>query len=142
MSSAPRPLTAAERAIIDRFRDVVIPARDALAKQLELVEVRGESKGYLLLTVPADAPPITVSAGFPLDGWYADSDGTLVSLILHVAFPEGKIDSLERYRVDGEDITNLTPDAASVSVGRNPLEDPNQFATFDPQTGWTRNPPA
>jgi hypothetical protein len=133
-----RPLTASERALLDRFREADIPAKEQLAQQIASAEVVGESPGFLDLAVPQSMARIASPAGLPLHGWYQDTDGTLVSLLLNVPFPEGRIDSLERYRVDGEPIVNYAPDPALVRIGRDPFDGPHQSATFDPKSGWRR----
>lgn len=130
--------TASERALLDRFCEADVPAKAQLAEQIASAEVVGESPGFLDLAVPESVARITSPAGLPLHGWYHDTDGTLVSLLLNVPFPEGRIDSLERYRVDGEPIANYEPEPALVRISRDPFDGPGQSATFDPESGWRR----
>lgn len=134
----PRPPTSSERALLDRFREADIPAKEQLAQQIAGAEVVGESPGFLDLTVAESVARISSPTGFPLHGWYRDTDDTLVSLLLNVPFPEGRIDSLERYRVDGEPIVNYAPDPELVRIGPDPFDGPGQSATFDPDSGWRR----
>ncbi|MDB5028261.1 MAG: hypothetical protein JWO66_1950 [Candidatus Eremiobacteraeota bacterium] len=133
-----RPLSALEAAILKRFESVNIPGATALAEQLRSAVVSDESKGCLRFVADDSTPPVASDTGLPLDGWYADDDGGLVMLILHVGFPEGRISALERFRPDGESIVNYEPQPEDVSVAPRALSGPGQGAAFDRTEGWRR----
>ncbi len=134
-----RPLSATEFGILARFQTLDISSAPELAAQLKVAEVRSESPGFLDLELTdRSVSSIQFSAEFPLDGWYDDADGGLVWLLLHVAFPDGRIDSLERLRPDGEPIINYEPDPALVRVAKRAVHAPGEGAHFDMRHGWRR----
>lgn len=93
-----------ERALLERFREAEVASKAELGAQLDIVEIVGQDNdptgGYLHLRVADNAPRIAVPADFPISAMYDDSDGMQIDILLHMA--DGKINSLEWYRVDGQ----------------------------------------
>jgi hypothetical protein len=115
-----RALTESEHLLLTSIAANDASFEAAVISQVECLKVVRESPGFLIFAVPADAPRIMRYDGFPINAWYADRDGGLVILLLHVALPEGVLSSLERYRPDGEQIENFEPSLSDVSVMRSP----------------------
>lgn len=107
-----------EAALLNRFREADIPACRELSAQLAAVETAEVTDGFIDLSIPKDVPELTSTIGFPVSAWYPDSDGFLVSLLLHQA--SGRASCLERLRGDGLPIEDVLPDAACLRVQEEP----------------------
>jgi len=134
-------LTICEKAILQRFAttDLGDPrSLHALATQLSSASLKGRVVGWLDLIVPTDSPRIENHEAFPIDGWYLDSDGAAVFLMLHAIFPEGLLTTLESYRPDGEKIINPEPDPTLVKT--QAADRKARHRSFTVETGWTVDP--
>jgi hypothetical protein len=133
-----RPRSDYELRLLLRFAQAQVGDKAALEAQLQSATVSSESPGFLNLAVPKDAPRIVDQTGYPIQGWYDDEDGGIVTLILHIDGAAKIVSRLERFRPDGEPIIERSPDAAAVNVQAEVLDGSGQAATFDREHGWKR----
>lgn len=93
----------------------------ALVDQMKQAEVEDvDDQGQIRIRVRDDAPPLRSDSQFPIDLWYFDSDGMIVSLLLHANGATKQIQSIERYRLDGDKIHLLWPQLDQVRLGTPP----------------------
>ncbi len=133
-----RPLSDYELRLLSRFTEAHVGDKAALEAQLRSATVIGDSPGFLDFTIEDSAPRIAEQTGYPIDGWYDDVDGSIVTLILHIDAGAQTVSRLERFRPDGEPIIDTTPSPSAVMVQAQVLDGPGQAATFDRELGWKR----
>lgn len=118
MDSNFRPLTLAERQLLDALLAPVFPGRDQLLEQVSACRVRpADDDGCLAFSVPAGLIASDVKYRVPTEAEYVDSDGSTVHLLLHVA--EGRLFELEMWKENGTRILSKP--------------DPSQFQVFAPK---------
>ena len=108
VDSSERLATPNECAIIGRLVEAGFPGAAELRQKLAVGRVTYiESNGVpaLLCEVPDSAPRASVIRQVPVEAEYPVADGVLMYLLLHVV--EGRLQSLEIYREDGEPIRHL-----------------------------------
>ena len=93
-----RPLSATERAVLDRLMEVEFPGREEIRKQLEECLVKTiDENGSLRFRVKSEvvAP---VKKRIPVEAEFTDSDGVMAHVLLHVL--NGFVRELEVYKDD------------------------------------------
>jgi len=130
-----------ELAVLARFGEVDVPAKDALRSQLKAAVISEEwiaddrGRGALDLEFSREVAPLSSLHGFPIHGWYTDGDGEVVLLIL-VAGTTNELSHLEFWKPTfGSPIVDWPPDPESICVQAAP-SGASQY-DFDPATGWT-----
>src|SRR5580698_6125943 len=132
----PSEPTTWERRLLERFSETAcVEDRAALALQLANASIRRRTNEYIDLEVP-ESLRVGSAAGYPVDAWYPDDDGTPVFMILHLVERSGQLSSLERYRADGAPIKNLEPDIRLVQVKPYRVLGPGERCGFTPEEGW------
>jgi hypothetical protein len=89
-------------------------AAEALSRQLASALVEPiDSNGSLRLR-PVSPIPATISRRVPVEATYADADGVLVHVLIHVI--GGVLDELEVYREDSGTVVVAPADASMLEV--------------------------
>jgi hypothetical protein len=102
-----RPITVAEKAILEKLLQVNFPGHDELAQQLaDLKAKQIDAQGSLRFLVAGGASA-SISRGVAVEARYSDLDtkgeaGVHVNVLLHVA--DGKLSILGIYKDDGSRI--------------------------------------
>jgi len=118
-----------ERAMLARFGEVDVLAKDALRDQLQAVVISEEwiaddrGRGALDLEFSREVAPLASLHGFPIHGWYTDGDGEVVLLPFW-----------SRGRRTSSAISSFgnRPSGVRSSIGHRT---PNRFAFKVPQAG-------
>src|ERR1700722_13459900 len=85
----PSEPTTWERRLLERFSETAcVEDRAALALQLANPSIRRRTNEYVDLEVP-ESLRVGSAAGYPVDAWYPDDDGTPVFMILHLVERQG-----------------------------------------------------
>jgi Domain of unknown function (DUF6984) len=114
--SAPRPLVAAERAVLLKLLSADFPGRDALREQAaEALGRRIDAEGSLALQPSQDAPAADVVRRIPVEAETEDRDAMPIHVLLHVV--NGYMNELEVYREDSGKLDRpIDPEALRVIV--------------------------
>jgi hypothetical protein len=109
-----RPPSATEIDLLRRLLCVDFRGAETLSRQLASAFVEPiDSNGSLRLR-PVDPTPATVSRRVPVEATYADADGVLVHVLIHVK--NGVLDELEIYREDSGAVEVAPADASMLEV--------------------------
>jgi hypothetical protein len=109
-----RPPSATETELLRRLLRVNFQGAETLSRQLENAFVEPiDSNGSLRLR-PVDPNPATVTRRVPVEATYADADGVLVHVLIHVM--DGVLDELEVYREDSGTVAVAPADASMLEV--------------------------
>ncbi|MFT4285360.1 MAG: hypothetical protein QM598_11065 [Protaetiibacter sp.] len=87
---------------------------ETLSRQLASIFVEPIDRDGSLHLRPVDPVPVTVSRRIPVEAAYADADGVLVHVLLHVI--DGVLDELEVYREDSGPVVIPPADASALEV--------------------------
>ena len=109
-----RPPSASERDLLQRLLAVDFQGANALSEQLENTLVEPIDRDGSLRLRPVDATPVSVSQRIPVEATYADADGVMVHVLIHVI--EGVLNELEVYREDSGDVLLAPTDAPQLEV--------------------------
>lgn len=119
-----RPLSNAERHLIDRLLQERFAGVDAVRTQLAgvcVIEEGTHDTRTLVFAPPApDAPRADNDARVPVDAVMADEDGASIEILLHVV--DGYARELEAYRPDGEPIRRRSLDGPLMMVNWRPVD--------------------
>jgi hypothetical protein len=130
-----RPLSPAERAIIDVLLEPDFAGRDQLVMQLATAGVSGPASGLgypsLALSVDRSLPAAPVDKRVPTDGYGFDADKQSVGVLLHVV--DGYANELEIYSTDSDESVGFPVPESFVRAVWSELD-----ATG---TSWNTNPP-
>jgi hypothetical protein len=118
----PRPLHPDEEIILRRFAEhLSAEDADALRDQIGAAMVRKEDAGHTSYLVPASVPRVRDADRSALDGFYRDTDGYPVDMIVHLEFPGGLLSWSERYRLDGGPLQRTMPRPTDLRLRREDL---------------------
>lgn len=109
-----RSPSAAERELLQRLLDVDFQGAEALSQQLVKALVEPIDPNGNLRLRPVEATPATVCRRIPVEATYADADGVIVHVLIHVM--EGVLKELEVYREDSGDVLVLPVAAKQLEV--------------------------
>ena len=108
-----RPFSARERDLLlwcaSLFPD---PDKAHFEQQIAAGRVVREDGGGVSIDVPASVPAVVSRDG--IDLWYSDDDGVRVEFL--IAFVEGRLSWIDRYRLPGGDPATKVPLAGDVHV--------------------------
>ena len=99
-----RPLTASERALLDKLVETSFPGSNEIKAQLQSIKVRTIDDDGSLELVSTSGPAAKVTGRVPVEGELLDRDGVGVHVLLHVV--GGRITELEVYKEDGSEVLN------------------------------------
>lgn len=113
----PRPLSSAERGILDRLLSSPFPGREQLQEQLHLALVSAictcGCHSFILEMDRSATPKAPVRTRIPVEAEGVDQDGVRVHFLLHVV--EGYARELEIYREDSAPVRRLpSPDTLEI----------------------------
>jgi hypothetical protein len=97
-----RPLTASERALLDKLVETSFPGSNEIKAQLQSIQVRKIDDEGSLELVSTSGPAAMVTERVPVEGELRDRDGVGVHVLLHVV--EGRITELEVFKEDGSEV--------------------------------------
>jgi hypothetical protein len=100
-----RELTEYERKLVDRLLSEGFAGRDEISSQVRSSRVRQIDKEGSLEFLVSGGPMVTSGFRIPVEGWFEDTDGMLVHVLLHVV--SGRINELEIYKDDGSQIVQM-----------------------------------
>jgi hypothetical protein len=109
-----RPLSAPEMDLLQRLVSADFQGAEALRRQLADTLVEPIDRDGSLRLRPVDPTPAAVSRRIPVEATYADADGVLVHVLIHVI--NGALHELEVYREDSGAVVVAPPDASSLEV--------------------------
>lgn len=109
-----RPPSASEKHLLQRLLTVDFQGAEALRQQLGNTIVEPIDRDGSLRLHPIDATPVSVARRIPVEATYADADGVVVHVLIHVI--EGVLNELEVYREDSGDILVAPADATQLEV--------------------------
>jgi hypothetical protein len=100
-----RELTEYERKLVDRLLSEGFAGRDEISSQVRSSRVRQIDKEGSLEFLVSGGSMVTSGFRIPVEGWFEDTDGMLVHVLLHVV--SGRINELEIYKDDGSQIVQM-----------------------------------
>lgn len=106
-----RPPSTTESDLLQRLLSANFHGAEALIRQLATTLVEPIDRDGSLRLKPVNPTPATVSRRIPVEATYADADGVLVHVLVHVI--NGVLDELEVYREDSGAVV-VAPSDASV----------------------------
>ncbi len=106
----PRELSADELVFYKHFATVLEPAEAAaFCGQLDRAQIIYETAEHTRFAIAPDAPRLQEISSATITGAYNGSGGSVVDILVHVAFPAGLIESAERFRTDGDAVDDGAP---------------------------------
>lgn len=112
-----RELTDYENKLVDRLLSEGFDGRDAISAQVRASRVKQIDKEGSLEFQVSGGSAVTSGFRIPVEGWFEDTDGMLVHVLLHVV--SGRISELEIYKDDGSPIVQMA--------------DPSRLTIFRPE---------
>ena len=113
MSTNFRPLTPAERAIIEKLFEAEFPGRDELRLQLKSAVAKQLLQDGTLELRCLEGPAAPVKFRLAVEGYMTDSDGVPIFVMLFA--DRGYMSLLEIAKADGSQIIDM-PTAATITV--------------------------
>ena len=108
-----RSLTPREKGVLFRLLEAEFPGRDTLKDQMQHARVEEIDSNGSLRFFECGSTRSSAKYRVPVEGFYEDSDGIQVRILLHVI--NGQINELEIYKDDSSKVLRL-PDAEFLSV--------------------------
>lgn len=109
-----RPPSASEKQLLQRLLTLDFDGAEALSQQLRMLLVEPIDRDGSLRLHPVDATPVSVARRIPVEATYADADGVVVHVLIHVI--EGMLNELEVYREDSGGVLIAPVDATQLAV--------------------------
>jgi hypothetical protein len=134
MDSEFRQLDSREMELLQKLCEAEFSGRDELRAQLDSVTAKQTMEDGTLTLRCDSGPPSPNKGGLAVEGWCKDSDGTRMSVLLHVD-RLGFMRMLEILKYDGTPIIN-PPSARDLVLGF-----PGKTFRKSPMGTWQEEPP-
>ena len=109
-----RPPSASEKRLLQRLLTFDFDGAAGLSPQLRILLVEPIDRDGSLRLHPVDATPVPVARRVPVEATYADADGVVVHVLIHVI--EGLLSELEVYREDSGGVLTAPVDATQLAL--------------------------